>query len=95
MKYFSEELNKAFDTEKECLAAEKKHSEELAEAKAKKESLAKERADRAKEVEDAYKAAVEAKKAYDKLLREFLHDYGSFHATFKDIDPFFGIFDWF
>jgi len=42
-----------------------------------------------------YKQAVKAKQEYDKALQEFLKDYGSFHATFKTTDPFFGLFDWF
>ena len=37
----------------------------------------------------------EAKQKYDKALQEFLNDYGSFHATFKTTDPFFGLLDWF
>ena len=95
MKYFSETLNQVFNTENECLEAENKHSKALEAAEAKKKALADERATRAKEVEDAYRAAAAAKCEYDRLLREFLKDYGSFHATFKNIDPFFSIFDLF
>ena len=95
MKYFSEKLNKVFDTEQACVEAESAHDKAVAEAEAKKKALADERANRAKAVEEAYKQAVEAKQAYDKLLQEFLNDYGSFHATFKTTDPFFGLFDWF
>ena len=95
MKYFSETLNKVFDTEAECQAAEEEQAAKKAEAQARKEALTQARATRAKEVEDAYKAAVAAKKEYDTLLKAFLKDYGSFHATFKDIDPFFSLFDWF
>ena len=58
-------------------------------------ALADARAARAKEVEDLYKNAVEAKKLYDEALRAFLKDYGSFHATFKNVDPFFSLLDWF
>ena len=64
-------------------------------AEAKKKALADERANRAKEVEDLYKLAVEAKQNYDAKLREFLKDYGSFHLTFRDVDPFFSLLDWF
>ena len=95
MKIYSEVLNKMFDTEKECVEAEKAHEKQLAEAEAKKKALTEERASRAKNVEDLYKQAVEAKAAYDKELRAFLDDYGSFHCTLKNVDPFFGFFDWF
>ena len=95
MKFYSEKLNKLFDTQELCAQAETAHEKALAEAEAKKKALADERANRAKEVEELYKTAVEAKKAYDDKLREFLKDYGSFHATFKNVDPFFGLFDWF
>ena len=67
----------------------------MAKAKAEKEAKANERASRAKAVEELYKKAIDAKAEYDKALKEFLKDYGSFHATFKTTDPFFGIFDWF
>ena len=95
MKFYSEKLNKVFDTEQACVEAESAHDQAIAEAEAKKKALVEERATRAKEVEDLYKAAVEAKKAYDEKLRAFLKDYGSFHATFKNVDPFFSLLDWF
>lgn len=95
MKFYSEKLNKVYDTEQACVEAESAHDKAIAEAEAKKKALVEERATRAKEVEDLYKAAVEAKKAYDEKLREFLKDYGSFHATFKNVDPFFTLLDWF
>lgn len=95
MKYFSEKLNKMFDSEDACAEAESAHEKAMAEAEAKKKALADERANRAKEVEDLYKLAVEAKQNYDAKLREFLKDYGSFHLTFRDVDPFFSLLDWF
>ena len=95
MKFYSEKLNKLFDSEKACAEAEVAHDKAVAEAEAKKKALSDERANRAKKVDDLYKHAVEAKKAYDAELQAFLKDYGSFHATFKTTDPFFGIFDWF
>lgn len=95
MKFYSEKLNAMFDTQEACAQAESKHDKQVAEAEAKKKALADERASRAKTVEELYKQAVEAKQKYDKALQEFLKDYGSFHATFKTTDPFFGLFDWF
>ena len=95
MKYYSDVLGQLYDTPEACAEAEKAHTKALEEAEAKKKALADERSKRAKEVEDAYKAAVEAKKVYDTKLKEFLKDYGSFHATFKNVDPFFSLLDWF
>lgn len=95
MKFYSESLNKMFDSADACAEAESTHEKALAEAEAKKKALADERANRAKEVEELYKIAVEAKKNYDVKLREFLNDYHSFHATFRNVDPFFSLLDWF
>ena len=95
MKFYSEKLNKMFDTQELCAQAESEHEKALAEVEARQKALTEERATRAKEVEELYKAAIEAKKAYDEKLRAFLKDYGSFHATFKNVDPFFTLFDWF
>ncbi len=95
MKFYSESLNKMFDSADACAEAESTHEKALAEAEAKKKALADERANRAKEVEEAYKVAVDAKKAYNEKLQDFLKDYGSFHCTFKNVDPFFSFLDWF
>ena len=94
MKFYSEKLNQLFDTEELCAQAEDEHDKKVAEAETQKKALAETRANRAKEVEDLYKQAIEAKRTYDEALQAFLKDYGSFHATFKTTDPFFGIFDW-
>lgn len=79
MKYFSEITEKVYDTTEELETAEK---EVLDEQKAQEEKLAK-RAERAKEVEEAYALAADVKEQADKLLNEFLKDYGSFHTTIK------------
>lgn len=95
MKFYSEKLNKLFDTQDACAQAEAAHEKALAEAEAAKKAKADARTERAKKVEELYHAAVNAKKAYDAELKKFLNDYGSFHVTFKNVDPFFSIFDWF
>ena len=95
MKFYSEKLNKLFDTQELCVQAEEEHNKALAEAEEKKKALAEERATRAKAVEELYHKAVLSKQEYDKALKEFLNDYGSFHATFKTTDPFFVLLDWF
>ena len=95
MKFYSETLNRLFDSQEACVQAENEHTKQLEEKAAKEKALANKRAERAKIVEDLHQTAVEAKQAYDKALQEFLKDYGSFHTTLKTTDPFFGFFDWF
>ena len=80
MKYYSEITEKVYDTPEELETAEK---EVLDEQKAQEEKLAK-RAERAKEVEEAYALAADVKEQADKLLNEFLKDYGSFHTTVRN-----------
>ena len=87
--YYSETLNKNFETEKECLDAEKAHEEKLALVKAeheKKLELEKqkkeERKARADEVTQAFKDADEARKHAYELMNAFVKDYGSFHTSF-------------
>ena len=77
MKYYSEKLNKLFDTEKDLKAAEK----ELADKEAKKAELAKAKKADATKVEEAFKArnaarreyntkVMDARKAYNNALLE-------------------------
>lgn len=90
MKYYSEITRKYYDTESECIEAEKTHNAALEEAKAKKDALIAARKDRAKEIEEAYAAVRAAEKKYNKLRTDFIKDYGSFHMTFtSDDDDFF------
>lgn len=86
MKYFSEILKKTFDSEKECLEAEKAHNEKMELAERQKKELAEKRKERAKEVEEAYKAVKEARKHYNELVDSFCKDYGAFHMTFTSKD---------
>ena len=58
MKFYSEQLNKLFDTQELCAEAEEKHNKAVAEAEAKKKALAEERATRAKAVEELYQTRV-------------------------------------
>ena len=83
--YKSELLNKEFDTEEECLDAEKKYEDEHAKELALKE----ERAERAKEVQEAYKHYLE-------LRAKFIEDYKSWHMTLTEKDlPALNTIDWF
>lgn len=90
--YVSEVLgNKTFETEEECLAAEKEHEEKLAAEKAKKE----ERKERAEEVEKAFKDADEAYKVAKEKLNKFVSDYGAYHKTYSGTLPAKSLFDYF
>lgn len=101
MKYYSETLQKLFNTEKELVAEETRvKAEQLKKAaaeKAKKEA----RTTRAKEVEKALKDANAAQKKAIEVLKAFIQDYGYFHSTIKEEnvnpsgDPFFDLIDTF
>lgn len=85
MKYYSEVVKKNFDSEQECLDAEKKYEEEHAHELALKE----ERAARAKEVQEAYKKYLE-------LRAKFVEDYKSYHMTLTEKDlPALNSLNWF
>lgn len=84
-KYFSESLRKYFDSEEECLKAEKEFEEKHALELKKKE----ERVTEAKAVEEAYRN-------YLKLRSDFIKKYGSWHMTVTEKDlPTKSIFDFF
>lgn len=95
MRYYSDELGKAFDTEKECLAAEKTYKLEQKKKQDEAEAAKKMRADRAAEVECALKEANEAYQHYHELLNKFIKDYGSFHCSFNGHTDFDDLFNWF
>lgn len=109
MKFYSEKLNKMFDTAAEVVQAEEVHDKKVAEEKAKKEQLVNARKSRADEVkkafEDAKKAQEKANEAYKKaneVLSAFCKDYGAYHETFKEgdklpswVDLLFSNWPWF
>ena len=95
MKYFSEVLNKFYDSAAEVLKAEEMHEKKLAEEKAKKEELANTRKARADEVEKAYEEANKAYKKANDLLTAFCKDYGAYHKTYKEGEKVPSLFDWF
>lgn len=82
MKYFSEKLNRLFDSVDECAKAESAHEEALRKQEETKKKLADERAARAKEVEEALQAFYEARKVYTEKLKAFTEDYGAWHYSF-------------
>lgn len=82
LKYFSEKLNKLFDTEEELHKAEA----EVEQKELEKLQLAEKRKERAKEVESALKEAKNAQKHYIELLNAFCKDYGYFHYSWNSKD---------
>lgn len=77
MQYYSNMLNRLFDTEKELREAEK-----IAEEKQKEvDRIKAERAEAAKKVEEAFKLADAQRENANQLLKEFVKKYGSFHTT--------------
>ena len=106
MKYYSEKLNKFYDTAEACENAEveaaKEEAEEkerkeraLAEAKAKKEQALAERKEAAEKVETARKAYLEAQKSYKEELEGFCKKYGTYHYSTNNADEIPSLFDWF
>lgn len=91
MRYYSETLNRLFDSEEELNKAElrakakveEQKQKELAAQKAAEAAKKAERTRRAKEVEDAIKAAREAQNKVSQLLTDFTKDYGYFHTSFS------------
>lgn len=97
MKYYSEKLQKVFDTAEACQRAEfeakeaenkEKIRRERAEreAREKKEKMAAERKIRAAEVEEARKAMVAAQKKYQEVLEAFIKSYGTYHCSLTGDD---------
>ena len=79
MKYFSEITKKTYDTEEECLEAEKTVSMEKEERK-----LA------AKRVDEAENNYLKAREAYITELNNFCNKYGAYHKTISsnNLDDF-------
>ena len=95
MKYFSEKLNKVFESEKECVEAENKFELAKQEKEEKEKRLTQERKERAHEIEEQYKKIMDDRKEYRKMVDDFIRDYGSFHCTFKSSEPVFSDMDFF
>ena len=82
MKYYSEKLKKVYDTVEQLDTAEKEYDEAHAAEIAKQ----KERKARAEEISNARKNAIKAQEHYNELIKQFVKDYGSYHATYTDED---------
>ena len=93
MKYYSEMTDKVYETKEEC---EKAEEAIVAKKKAEEEkqlALKNERETRSKAVVDAFKKAREAEAEAQKLLKEFVKDYGSFHISYNGKSSIPSMFD--
>lgn len=93
MKYYSEMTDKVYETQEEC---EKAEEALVAKQKAEEEkqlALKNEREARSKEVVEAFKKAREAEAEAQKLLKEFVKDYGSFHISYNGKSSMPSMFD--
>lgn len=85
--------NEVYETKEECekiekaLVAKKKAEEE------KQLVLKNEREARSKEVVEAFKKAREAEAEAQKLLKDFIKDYGSFHMSYNGKSSVPSMFD--
>ena len=107
MKFYSEKLNKVFDTAEACQRAEFEAKEKenlekiqkekaLREAKEQKEMEAAERKAMADKVEATRKEMVKAQNAYKEALNAFVEKYHTYHFSSSnpaDIPTLFDIFD--
>lgn len=75
MKYVSELTGKVFDTEKDCLAADKEYEKAQAAKKAAEEAARIEYDKRVEELNAAYETAKKAQEEYEKLAVAFDKDY--------------------
>lgn len=88
MKYYSETLDKLFESEKELQQAEKNAIEAEAKKKELEEVKRRERAEDAKEVEIALKNLRKAEDEYHEKLNAFIKKYGYYHYTSHDARDF-------
>lgn len=106
MKFYSEKLNKLFDSEELCVKAEQEaiqaenrervlRERKAAEEKEKKEKEAAERKAMAAEVTEALKAMNEAQKVYREKLQKFIKTYGTYHFSSSDVNDFPSLFNFF
>ena len=104
MKYYSEKLNRVFDTAEACQRAEFEAKEKenlekikkekaLREEKERKEALAVERKADAEKVEAARKEMEKANKAYKDALSEFISKHGAYHFSTSNPDEIPSLLD--
>ena len=93
MKYYSEMTNEVYETKEECEKVEKALVAKKQAEEEKQLALKNEREARSKEVVEAFKKAREAEAEAQKLLKEFVKDYGSFHMSYNGKSSVLSMFD--
>lgn len=102
MKFYSELINKVYDTEKDCMKAEQEYKQAL-EAKKREEEIKKlaekkkqeARADAAKYINELREEMVEAQRKYRDAIEDFVAKYGSYHFTTNSFDGIPHLFEFF
>lgn len=102
MKFYSELIDKVYDTEKDCMKAEQEYKQAL-EAKKREEETKKlaekkkqeKRAAAAKNVEAKREAMTNAQREYREELEKFCKEYGSYHFTTNSFDGIPHLFEFF
>ena len=87
MRYYSDELNKVFDTEEELNKAENAERARIRKEKMEKEKKANERKEQADKVKAAYEVYLEARSKYAEALEDFTRKFGPYHQTYTGEEP--------
>ena len=88
MKYYSEELNRLFDTEDDLLEAEYTARKAKEEAEAAEKVKAAEKQKRYDEVKEAIEKANAARVEANKLIKAYTCEYGPISIRSSNISPF-------
>lgn len=88
MKYYSEELNRLFDTEDDLLEAEFQTRRVKEEAEAAEKAKAEEKQKRYDEVKEAIEKANAARAEANKLIKAYTCEYGPISIRSSNISPF-------
>ena len=87
MKYYSEKLDKTFDTEKECLEAEENQELLKAQRKERADEIVEAIHDYENYVVESRNTAQEKSDRIAELKNKFIEDYGSFNMTYRTTMP--------
>ena len=94
MKFYSEELNKFFDSVESCMAAEKEYAKKIEEEEKQRIAFEKEKSETLKKIQ---KLKEEAKVAQDKYIKEVMDYrkkfYGSEYIEDNIVDMFKKLFE--
>lgn len=96
MRYYSDKLDKIFDTLQDCEKAEKEYDDKIAQKALEKAQKQKEKALRYAEIKEAQKVLKEAQTNYYTLVQKYIEDFGSIKiedsASARDFNQLFPFF---